>query len=74
MLPAMEAWIIKKNFMYLSLFVCTGSSLLLAGFLWLWASAGCSLVAVLGLLIAMASFVVEHRFQVWVSVVAPRGL
>ena len=57
----------------ISLFVCTGSSLLLEGFLWLWVSAGCFLVAVLGLLIGVASLV-EHRFQVWVSVVAPQGL
>ena len=45
-----------SKYLYLSAL----SSLLLEGFLWLWGSAGCSLVVVLGLLIVGASLV-EHR-------------
>ena len=41
-------------------FDCSGSSLLCIGFLQLWQMGGYSLVAVLGLLIALASLVVEH--------------
>ena len=39
------------------------------------ANGDCSQVAELGLLIAVASLVAEHRFQgIWASVVATRGL
>ena len=53
------------NFLTLLLFIygCTGSLLLHAGFSLVAASKGCSLVAVQGLLVAMASLVVAQRVQ-----------
>ena len=45
---------------YVFIFVCAGS-LLPCGLFSSWANGGCCLVAVLGLLIAMASPVAEHR-------------
>ena len=51
---------IFKIFIYSFMFGCAGSSLLHLGFSLVVASEGYSLVVVCGLLIAMASLVVEH--------------
>ena len=54
--------LLLKKHLYLFIYDCVGSSLLRAGFLWLWLrKLGLLLVAECGLLTAMASFVAEHR-------------
>ena len=50
-------------YFFLFIYGCTGSLLLHAGFPLVAARKGCSLVAVQGLLVAMASLVVEQRVQ-----------
>ena len=62
----------RNNFTYSFIVVlslhCTGFSLVVV-------NSGYSVVAVCGLLIAVASRVAEHRLQrAWTSVVAPPGL
>ena len=52
---------------------CAGSSLLRVGFLWVAASGGYALVAVLGLLPAAASLVAEHGLSAWASLVGLTG-
>ena len=60
---------------HLFIFACAGSSLLRTGFPQLWQLGGCSLVAVHGLLIAVASRVVDHRlWGVQASVVVAQQL
>ena len=54
-------------------FGCVGSSLLCAGFLWLW-QAGATLRSVRGLLIAVASCCRAQALGSWASVVVVRGL
>ena len=61
----MQASFLKNKFIYLFIFVCIGSSLLRAGFLYLRAFSTCGergllFVAVRGLLIEVASLVEEH--------------
>ena len=63
-----------KNIFYF-IFGCAGYSLLHVALSLLAESRGHSLVVVHGLLIAVPSFVVEHRLEgVWASVVAAHGL
>ena len=50
--------------LYLFIFGCTGSSLAVCGLSLVIVSRGCSLAAVRGLLIAVASLVAEHRLEV----------
>ena len=53
--------LLKNVLHYFCIFGCAESSLLLASFLWLQPAGGHYLIAVLGLLIAMASLVEEYR-------------
>ena len=58
----------KNNFIYLYIFFdCAESSLLCNRLFLIAASRGCSLVVVHGLLIAVASLVVEHRHMAFSS-------
>ena len=68
--------LLLKKHLYLFIYDCVGSSLLPAGFLWLWLrKLGLLLVAECGLLTAMASFVAEHGlWGAQTSVVAACGL
>ena len=51
----------EMDFFFKLIFGCAGSSLLREGFLCLWQVGAYSLVAVLGILIAVASPVGQHR-------------
>ena len=53
---------LPQDIICLFIFGCTGSSLLCAGFLWLW-QVGATLVAIYRLLIAVASFAAEHGLR-----------